>query len=303
MAHSARKFGLIFWLRLLIVTIVAVYTGIILLSALALTTMVTIPLKWPVCCQSPQGFGAEYESIQFRTADGLILSGWYVPSQNGAVVILVHSYYGDRRQTLPVAEMLFRHGYGILMYDQRASGESAGDVRSLGRLDIPDVSQAVLYLQSRPEMKGNRIGAYGCSMGAAIALAAAAGNPAIEAVAADAPSPLTFSEAHPQLGEPGWVVNLPLQALYHLLLAVRVGALPPTSTVETVRQMTPRSLLLISTGQGAERARMDMLFNLAGEPKQHRNLPNAGHCGGPAADPAQYEQYLADFFDVSLLAP
>src|SRR5688572_11851132 len=103
MASSARKFGLVFWLRLLVVTIVAVYTGIILLSALALTTMITIPLKWPVCCQSPADFGAGYENIQFHTANGLKLSGWYVPSENGAVVILVHSYYGDRRQTLPVA--------------------------------------------------------------------------------------------------------------------------------------------------------------------------------------------------------
>jgi fermentation-respiration switch protein FrsA (DUF1100 family) len=199
--------------------------------------------------------------------------------------------------------MLFRHGYGILMYDQRASGESAGEVRSLGRLDIPDVSQAVLYLQSRPEMKMSHIGAYGCSMGGAIALAAAADNPAIESVAADAPSPLTFSEAHPQIGDSGWAVNLPLQALYHLLLAVRVGALPSTSTVETIPRIAPRPLLLISTGQGSERARIDMLFNTAGDPKEHLNIPNAGHCGGPAADPKQYEQHLVDFFNFSLLEP
>lgn len=294
---SERKFKLLFWLRLFLVTVVASYTGVILLSALALTTMITIPLKGTL----PPG-GPGYEDIQFRSTDGLKLSGWYLPSRNGAVIILVHSYYGDRRQTLPIAEMLARHGYGILMYDQRASGESEGEVRSLGWLDIPDVSQAVVYLQSRAGIdKKNRIGVYGCSVGGAIALAAAADNQAIAAVAADAPSPLTFDEMYSPAGDPAWAVNLPIYALYYRFVSLRAWTLPPISTGQAIRQIAPRPLLLISTGQDGELARINMLFDTAGEPKEHWNIPEASHCSGPSARPDEYEQHLVDFFNFSLL--
>ena len=38
--------------------------------------------------------GAPYEDVEFRTSDGLLLKGWYVPSRNGAAVI---SFPGRRR--------------------------------------------------------------------------------------------------------------------------------------------------------------------------------------------------------------
>lgn len=276
----------------------AVYLGIILSGALAITNVLTVPLKSAVCCLE-----MAHEDIHFQTADGLALSGWYVPSKNGAVVILLHTYYADRRQTQPVAEMLVRHGYGVLMYDQRASGESQGDVRSLGWLDIPDVAQAVAFLRSRPDVDENRIGVYGCSMGGAIALAAMAADPAIAAVAADAPSLLTFDEARPQIGDPGWGMNLPINALYYSFVSLRAGVSPPTSTHNAAQSITPRPLLLISSGQPGERARVDALYAAAGEPKTHWHIPNAGHCGGPLAQPQEYEQHLVDFFDSTLLEP
>src|SRR5258706_6371460 len=257
--------------------------------------MITTPLKATL---PPAGAG--YENIQFRSANGLKLSGWYLPSRNGATIILVHSYYGDRRQAMPVAEMLARHGYGILMYDQRASGESEGEVRSLGWLDIPDVSQAILYLQSRPGVDKNRIGVYGCSVGGAIGLAAAAGNQAISAVATDAPSPLTFDETYSPAGDPAWAVNLPIYTLYYHFVALRAWALPPISTGQAIPQIAPRPLLLISTRPGRQLARINRLFESAGEPKQHWNIPETGHCGGPSARPEEYEQHLVDFFDILL---
>ena len=296
MTYSQWKFKLVYWLRLLTLGTVAAYFGIILYGALLITVALTIPLKETVCCLE-----LAHEDIHFKTADGLTLSGWYVPPKNGAVIILLHAYYGNRRQTIPVAEMLARHGYGLLMYDQRASGESAGEVRSLGWLDIPDVNQAVALAQSRPGVDKNRIGVYGCSMGGAIALAAAAANPSISAVAADAASPLTFGEARPGLDDPIWGVKIPVYALYYSLVSLRAGMLPQTTTLTAAQSIAPRPLLLISSGESGERARIDALYNLAGEPKTHWNIPESGHCGGPFARPGEYEQRLVNFFDSSML--
>src|SRR5512145_681663 len=89
-----------YYLKFLAVASLVTVLGIIFISAFMLAAAVTIPLKLPICCETPARFGAEYESMHFTTADGLTLTGWYIPPRNGAVVILVHSYYADRRQTL-----------------------------------------------------------------------------------------------------------------------------------------------------------------------------------------------------------
>ena len=283
-------------LRMLILVIVASYFGVVLYGALSITYMLTVPLKGTVCC-----FDLNHEDIQFQTADGLKLSGWYIAPKNGAVIILFHTYYGNRQSTVNIARMLVRHGYGVLMYDQRASGKSSGEVRSLGWLDTPDVSLAVSWAQSRPGVDQTRIGVYGCSIGGAIALAAAAQNPAIAAVAADAPSPISFDEGRPGFDDPIWVFRLPVYALYYVFVGLRAQTFPSMSTSQAAQAIAPRPLLLISSAEPGERQRVDGFYKLAGEPKSHWNIPEAGHCGGPSAQPEAYEQRLVDFFDGALL--
>jgi pimeloyl-ACP methyl ester carboxylesterase len=294
-----------FYLKLIAATLVATVLGLIFLASFLMAAILTIPLTSQVCCETPARFGADYEPVSFTTTDGLTLRGWYVPPRNSApaagrnaVIILIHSYYADRRQTLPVAEMLFKHGYGLLMYDQRASGESDGGTRSLGRLDIPDLAQAANYLAARHE--NLKIGAYGCSMGGAIALAGAVGVPQVRAIAVDAPSPLSWPEYHPafSLRDP---FSLPITALYFGMVGLRSWALPPTSSLDAAHNYGPRPILLISTGQGGEFARVSAYFEAAPGPKTHWNLPDSSHCAAPSTHPQEYERHLVEFFATALL--
>jgi uncharacterized protein len=287
-----------FYLKFLAAASLVTVFSLVFISAFLLATAVTIPLKSQVCCETPTRFGAEYQAMHFSTSDGLTLIGWYIPPRNGAVVILIHSYYGDRRQTLPIAEMLYKHGYGLLMYDQRASGESDGDSRSLGWRDLPDVKEAAAWLAGHPEAK--EIGAYGCSMGGAISLAGAVGVPSIQAIAADAPSPLEWHKYLPpfSLQDP---FSRPIMALYYPMVMLRARALPPTSTVEAIQNYGNRPLLLISTGQGAEFSRISTYFDAALGTKNHWNIPNSSHCAAPSTHPQEYEQRLVKFFDATLL--
>ena len=287
-----------YYLKLIAVTLAAVVTGTLLLAGLLMALILTVPLKSAVCCESPARFGADYTPVSFHTADGLTLRGWYVPPRNGAVIILVHSYYGDRRQTLPVAEMLFKHGYGLLMYDQRASGESDGTTRSLGWLDSPDLAQVVNLVVTR--QNNLKIGVYGCSMGGAISLAGSVTVPEIDAIVSDAPSPRSWDEYRPvfSLADP---VSLPVTALYYQFVRLRSGAASASSTAQAVRELGSRPLLFISTGQTGEFARVERLFQAAAGPKTHWNLPNSSHCAGPGTDPAEYEAHLVEFFKTYLL--
>lgn len=287
---------LAYWLRLLAFLLLLTPIGFWLLSVAALVTAVTIPLQHPVCCDSPTRFGAPFEKISLRTADGLTLRGWYIPPQNGAIIILLHPYYGDRMGVMRPAEMLYRHGYGILLYDQRASGESDGTIRSLGWLDIPDVQEAVNFLATR--QKDAKIGISGCSSGGAIALGGAAFSPEIRAVAVDAPSPLSWDENKPDFQADPFHA-LTFTAYFHIV-ALKAGTYAPISTLEAIRAVSPRPILFISTGQGAEKARVQSYYEAAGGPKRHFNLPTSGHCAAPYTHPAEYEQAIVEFFDTYL---
>jgi hypothetical protein len=74
------------------------------------------------------------EQVQLHTSDGLTLEGSYVPSKNGAGVVVAFGRKGTQRP----ARMLARHGYGVLIFDRRGEGESDGDPNPYDaiRLDI-----------------------------------------------------------------------------------------------------------------------------------------------------------------------
>jgi hypothetical protein len=75
------------------------------------------------------------------------------PSENGASVLMISGGGGNRRSALFHAEMLVGHGYGVLVYDPRRSGNSAGTVNSYrtqggaGRADRPQPRAAPDHLR------------------------------------------------------------------------------------------------------------------------------------------------------------
>ncbi len=75
--------------------------------------------------------GARKRPVTLRTADGLRLRGWYVPSRNGAAVALLHGTGGNRTGVAAHARLLARRGYGVLLFDLRGHGASDGRSTSL----------------------------------------------------------------------------------------------------------------------------------------------------------------------------
>ena len=92
--------------------------------------------------------GAPYENVEFRTADGLLLKGWYIRSRNGAAVI---SFPG-RASSQKRAKLLARHGYGVLLFDRRGEGESEGDPNTFGWQGERDIHAAVAFLQRQKDV-------------------------------------------------------------------------------------------------------------------------------------------------------
>ena len=298
-----RKTHPFYWLRLLTVGLLSFYALFIIAFAWVGADQMIKPAQHPVCCDTPEKFGAAYEDVALQTADGVQLSGWYIPSQNGAAVILLHGYGGDRTGSLTHAEILHRHGFGVLLYDQRASGESQGETLSWGWRDIADVESALDFLQSRPDVTIPQYGIMGCSTGAEIAVGAGAQFDKIGAVVADGLLYTSIRDTWPPHDFKDWL-GWPTYPLFITLMEWRSGASAPLSLTEAVAQIAPRPLLLIAAGKdGYEQWRSEGYYRAASQPKEYWVVEGAAHCGGPAAQPEAYETRIASFFGQALLKP
>jgi uncharacterized protein len=289
-----------YWLRLIGAFVVTLYVAINLVVPIYGAIREIRPAHSEVCCETPADRGYQYQDVSFAAADGIILRGWYIPSKNGAVVIALHWYGGNRLGILDQAGLLAKHGYGVLLYDQRASGKSDGESLSWGWRDVPDVSEAVHFLNSVPGLDPQRIGLYGCSTGAEISLAAAALDLSIRAVAAeDAEYTTTRDQLSPRTVTD--FVFWPILPLLVKFMEWRSGTSAPIALSDAVKQISPRSLFLISSGKSYDAWQAQYYYDLAGEPKSLWNVPEAVHCNSLTARPDEYETRLIQFFDGALL--
>ena len=172
------------WGRVLAIpaVILTVYAGV---YALALAVAVTNVPVTAVGQADPAGAGLAFRDVSLTTPDGVQLSGWYIPGSSGAAIALVHGSGSTRSDVLPHAQVLARNGFGILLFDSRGHGRSVGRAMDFGWYGDQDVTAAVDFLASRPEVTGGRIGVVGISMGGEEAIGAMAADPRIRAVVAE----------------------------------------------------------------------------------------------------------------------
>ena len=114
----------------------------------------------------------------------------YLPKSASAhkpapAVIICHSMGSKKENHIGYAEYLAEQGFAALAFDWRGHGQSAGN---LDDHTLDDVSAAIAYLSQRPEVDTKRLAIRGTSMGAYLALHAAAQDQRLKAVIAIAPA-------------------------------------------------------------------------------------------------------------------
>jgi pimeloyl-ACP methyl ester carboxylesterase len=292
----SKRRGCRYWLKLLIAGVIGGlsigYVAYVIMAA----EMYAQPARTSLGGVTPRDQGLAYEDVTLTTGDGLSLKGWYLPSRNRAAIILLHGYGGSRLEMLDRAALLAKHGYGVLLYDERASGESGGDQRTFGWLDVNDVALAVAYLQNRLDVDSQRIGIHGFSIGGQIALRAAAQSDQIKAIVAEEPGFARISDV-PDM--PGLMDNF-YDVGYWLgerWLSLRTRAPIPAGVVDDLKHMTPRPILFTATGQDYGRALVRHLYEQSSEPKEWWEVPETNHGGSLRARPEEYEQTVVGFFD------
>lgn len=240
-----------------------------------------------------------YEAVQFDASDGLRLSGWYAPSRNGAAVLLVHGGGGDRTGPLDHAQLLRRHGYGVLLYDSRGRGESEGTPNAWGWSWEKDVEGALAFLGARDDVEGGRIGGLGLSTGADVLIHAAPEQRALRAVVSDGATAASFADQTATFG-----LDETAPYFWTLLTAGRVfsGYSPGPPLDESVPQISPAPLLLIAAGGFPTEIDFNRHYaEVAKEPFEYWELPDVGHTAAVRERPREYERRVIGFFDEALL--
>jgi dienelactone hydrolase len=243
--------------------------------------------------------GAPAVQVTVRTEDGLDLWAQYVPSRNGAAVVL---YPGE--WTADHARMLAESGYGVLLVDPRGYGRSDGDANAYGWGNVRDIDAAVGWLQGRPEVTDGRIGGLGLSVGGEQMVEAAAGNDLLRAVVSEGAGTRSVREALVREGPNALELALqfPMDLVQTLATAVFSGDAPPPSLEELAARIAPKAVFFIygEEGQAVEEAVNVPYHAAADEPKELWEVPGAGHTAGIDAQPDDYERRVLDFFEGTL---
>jgi fermentation-respiration switch protein FrsA (DUF1100 family) len=254
--------------------------------------------------KTPANYNMPFEDVSVKSVDGLKLVGWSVPSKNGAVVILQHGYKSTREEMLNEAEMLYRHGYGVLLTTVRAHDHSEGEMITFGMREVRDMDAWYQYLLTRTDLDPERIGMLGNSFGGMLVIEYAAQNENIKAVVADS----AFSSLNDTVSTSvTYFTDLPAFPFAPLIIywAERETGfkLEDIDATKWVAQISPRPVFLMQGGADVAISANSgqRLYDAAGEPKELWFEPDLGHVDFDSKRADEFERRVVEFFDHYLL--
>jgi uncharacterized protein len=256
-----------------------------LVMPFAMGLQITHAPRWEI---QESSLGIPHEEVRIDASGDRTLSAWYVPSRNGAAVLVGHGSGGSRERVMEEIRLLAKHGYGVLAFDLFGNGESTGHSNGLGDNAQPAVDAALDYLEPRAD----RIAAFGSSLGGEVLLEAAARDERIEAVISDGAA---RPEDKMEIKDPG-PVERAIASLIVQTPRIIGGEKAAPSLIDLMPRIAPRPVLLISAGGDPEETPTNRAYlEAAGPTAELYSIPEAGHTSGLAARPKEYEARVTGF--------
>jgi dienelactone hydrolase len=275
------------------VAVPALFVGL-LFFVLPVSIGITETQKWRGEIGAPPS--AAYRDVTFKASDGVRISGWYRPTRNGATVIVAHGGGSDRRGSVAHASMLARHGYGVLLWDARGRGRSAGRQNAWGWGWPKDVEGALAFLRGRPEVDPARIGGLGLSTGADVLVQVAGTSGGLAAVVADGTVASSFADIRRVYGTS---LITPFFAAEFAAVRMTSGTKPGPIIKDVMPQITAPTLLVAAGPQERDAGRVyDRAAGAA--PVDVWYLPQVAHTNAIREVAGEYERRVTRFFDAAL---
>lgn len=249
---------------------------------------------------TPSDLQLFYEEINIIAPDRIKLNSWLIkaPSPARATVLYLHGVGDCKIDGLHFARLLHDHHFNVLLYDARRHGISDGRFCTYGYYEKHDVSTIIDYLATRTDVAVGKIGLFGTSMGASVALQAAAIDSRICAVVAEnsfATLRTIFDDYQKRM------IYLPFHYLRNIVikrseLTAKFKA-NDVSPLEAVKHFTIPVLFIY----GSEDKLIDHQYSLrlyeqATGPKELFPIDHAAHNNTWEVAGKAYEQKLLDFF-------
>lgn len=287
------------WWRLLVLPLAA-SVALVLVYVLAVPLAVTT-IPPTEAGRTPASVGLDPREVRLPTPDGVELAASYVPSGNGAAVVLLHGSGSTSASVVDHAAVLAAHGYGVLLLDARGHGDSGGRAMDWGWYGEEDVAGAVTFLAAQPDVEPDRIAAVGLSMGGEEALGAAGTDSRVRAVVAEGATGRGafdlgwLSEAY------GWrgTVTQDVHRVQTWLVGLLSGAEPPTALRDAVAAAGP--VLLIAAGEVPdEQHAAEALRQAAPDHLEVWVVRGSSHTGGLRTAPEEWAATVVGFLDAAL---
>ena len=290
-------------ITVLVVLLAVVYLGVSYLMASGLSSVERKELE-----DHPTAHGLEFEDVSFVSRKGdVTLAGWYIPGETDEpTIIFVHGINSNRTgdEAMGLAARLVGLGYNILMFDQRAHGESGGDKSTYGYHERFDVLGALDYLASRG-LGARGVGVLGLSMGAGTAVLAAAEEPALQGLVADSPygngTDLIVNEVAVRTDFPRWIIPLFVpgaKQIARTVFGVDIGKLSPEVSAAALNYP-----ILVIHGTADTRIPPDHGERVR-EAVQHDSqiwlVPGVEHVDSFTTYPDEYVRRVAEYFESRL---
>jgi fermentation-respiration switch protein FrsA (DUF1100 family) len=117
---------------------------------------------------TPDELGLDFESVLFKSGDGLLLSAWYIPAENSELTVLFcHGNGGNMFHCLDSINIFYNLGLDCFVFDYRGYGNSEGKPTEAGT--YLDVMAAYKWLTEEKKMSPADIIIFGRSLGGSIA--------------------------------------------------------------------------------------------------------------------------------------
>ena len=145
---------------------VLVYLGLLIIIFVAQPYFIYFPQK--EIFETPDMAGLPYEAVSFEAADGVKLSGWFIPAEKPrGVVLFCHGNAGNISHRLASILIFHRLGLSTFIFDYRGYGASEGKPSEKGT--CLDAEAAWRYLTEKRNLPPTGIIIFGRSLGGAIA--------------------------------------------------------------------------------------------------------------------------------------
>ena len=254
--------------------------------------------------ETPADYNLEFEDVTITNPDGMKLAGWFVSSQNGAVIIMQHGYKSARDELLNEAEMMQRHGYGVLITSIRAHDQSEGDLITLGVHEVQDMEAWYQYLLTRDDIDPDKIGIIGNSFGGMLSIQFAAQNQNIKAIVANCAFSSMQDTVATSVEHFTGLPEFPFVPLIVFWAETDTGIkMEEIDTTQWIPQLSPRPVFLMQGGADTviSPESGQILYDAANEPKELWFDPELGHVDFDTERAEEYEVRVAAFFDQYLL--